>query len=130
MTGTDSALSPQAPRRILLAEDNALNQRIALRLLEKAGHSVLIASNGREAVEALDREPFDVVLMDIQMPEMDGWEATAAIRAKERGGRAPVRIIAMTAHAGSRDREKCVDAGMDGYISKPFRLEELCAAIA
>jgi two-component system sensor histidine kinase/response regulator len=116
-------------RHILVAEDNVVNQRVALRLLEKQGHRVVIAANGREAVEALDREAFDLILMDVQMPEMNGFEATAAIRKKEQTNGARVQIIAMTAHAMKGDREQCLAAGMDGYISKPIQLDELYAAI-
>jgi signal transduction histidine kinase/ActR/RegA family two-component response regulator len=117
------------PLRILLAEDNAVNQRLALRLLEKCGHSVLVANDGREAVEALDRTVVDLILMDIQMPNMDGFEATAAIRARERGAGGHVPIVALTAHAMKGDRERCLEAGMDGYLSKPIRREELYAMI-
>jgi two-component system sensor histidine kinase/response regulator len=115
--------------RILLAEDNAVNQTLALRLLEKRGYSVIIAGNGRIAVEAFENNQFDVVLMDIQMPGMDGFEATAAIRAKEKltGGHVP--IIAMTAHALKGDQERCISAGMDGYVSKPLRTSEFYSTI-
>jgi len=116
--------------RILLAEDNAINQRLALRLLEKCGHHVAVTTNGREALEALDTGDFDVVLMDIQMPEMDGFEATAAIRSKERAFGKHMPIIAMTAHAMTGDRERCIGAGMDGYIAKPIRPQELFQAIS
>ena len=111
--------------RVLLAEDNAVNQTLAVRLLEKRGYSVIIAGNGREAVEAFENNQLDVVLMDIQMPEMNGFEATAAIRAKEKltGGHIP--IIALTAHALKSDQERCISAGMDGYVSKPIRTSEL-----
>jgi signal transduction histidine kinase/ligand-binding sensor domain-containing protein/ActR/RegA family two-component response regulator len=118
------------PMRILLAEDNAVNQRVASRILEKNGHSICIASNGHAAVEASGREAFDLVLMDVQMPEMDGFQATAAIRASERGSTRHVPIVAMTAHAMSGDRERCLVAGMDGYVSKPLRLNELLQAMA
>jgi PAS domain S-box-containing protein len=111
--------------RVLLAEDNAVNQRLAARLLEKRGHFVVVTSNGREALAALDKEKFDLVLMDIQMPEMDGLEATRAIRAREKDTGSHLRIIAMTAHAMEGDREQCVAAGMDGYISKPIKAREL-----
>jgi len=115
--------------RVLLAEDNAVNRTLAVRLLEKRGYSVIVAGNGREAVEAFENNQFDVVLMDIQMPEMDGFEATATIRAKEKltGGHVP--IIAMTAHALKSDQERCISAGMDGYVSKPIRTSELFSTI-
>ena len=122
--------APQHRLRILLAEDNAINQRLALRLLEKCGHQVAVTTNGREALAALDNGNFDVVLMDIQMPEMDGFEATAAIRSKERIVGTHLPIIAMTAHAMTGDRERCIGAGMDGYIAKPIRPQELFQAIS
>ena len=111
--------------RILLVEDNNVNQVFALRLLQKAGHTVALAGNGREALIALDSESFDVVLMDVQMPEMDGFEATAAIREKEKGSGNHLPIIAMTAHAMVGDKERCLAAGMDDYITKPIRRQEL-----
>ncbi len=110
---------------ILLAEDSAVNQRLAMRLLEKHGHNVRVVASGRQALTVLDQEKFDVVLMDIQMPEMDGLEATAAIRAQEQSTGSHLPIIAMTAHAMKGDRERCLQAGMDGYISKPIRAQEL-----
>ncbi len=116
--------------RILLAEDNAVNQKLATRILEKQGHLAVVVNNGREALDALAREPFDVVLMDVQMPEMGGFEATMAIRERERRGGGHVPIIAMTAHAMKGDRERCLEAGMDGYVSKPIRAQELYDAIA
>jgi PAS domain S-box-containing protein len=111
--------------RLLLAEDNAVNQRLAVSLLEKRGHHVVVVGNGKDAIAALDRDRFDAVLMDVQMPEMDGFEAAAAIRAREdaSGGHTP--IVAMTAHALKGDRERCLKAGMDAYIAKPLRSNEL-----
>jgi CheY-like chemotaxis protein len=110
---------------ILLVEDNAVNQKLAARLLEKRGHTVAIAGNGREALAALEKQSFDLVFMDVQMPEMDGFEATAAIRGKEKASGNHLPIIAMTAHAMAGDKERCLEAGMDDYITKPIRLEEL-----
>src|SRR5262249_30153002 len=95
------------PLRVLLAEDNLVNQRLAVRLLERAGHTVVVAGNGREALEALARESFDVVLMDVQMPEMGGFEATGLIRQRERQTGGHVPVVAMTAHAMKGDRERC-----------------------
>jgi CheY-like chemotaxis protein len=112
--------------RILLAEDNPVNQKVALRILEKEGHAVTVAADGREALVLWQRQEFDLILMDVQMPEMDGLEATAAIRRAEMsqgGGHIP--IIALTAHAMAGDRERCLAAGMDGYASKPMRAEEI-----
>jgi PAS domain S-box-containing protein len=111
--------------RVLLAEDNAVNQRLASRLLEKRGHIVQVVANGREALAVLEKETFDLIFMDVQMPEMDGFEATAAIRKKEQGSEVRQPIIALTAHAMKGDRERCVSAGMDGYLSKPIRAQEL-----
>jgi two-component system sensor histidine kinase/response regulator len=117
---------PKAARlRVLLAEDNAVNQKVASRVLEEQGHHVTIAADGREALAALDGENFDVVLMDVQMPEMDGIETTFAIRARERDTGKRLPVIAMTAHAMQGDRERCLAAGMDSYISKPIRPREL-----
>jgi CheY-like chemotaxis protein len=115
--------------RILLAEDNVINQKLASRTLENRGHSVTIAHNGREVLAALAAQRFDVVLMDVQMPEIDGFEATAELRKREfaTGGHTP--IVAMTAHAMKGDRERCINAGMDEYICKPVRPAELFAAI-
>ena len=114
---------------ILVVEDNLINQKVALRLLEKRGHTVVVAETGNRALELVDQRPFDLILMDVQMPEMDGLQATAAIRQRElsRGKRIP--IIAMTAHAMVGDKERCLQAGMDGYISKPLQINELFAAI-
>ena len=121
----------EARRRlsILLAEDNIVNQKLAAKLLEKRGYRVAVASNGREAVDAFEGESFDLILMDVQMPEMDGIEATRLIREKEaeHGGHIP--IVAMTAHAMKGDREECLAAGMDDYMSKPFKPKELYSII-
>jgi CheY-like chemotaxis protein len=123
--------APQVDRRltILLAEDNAVNQRVAQRFIEKWGHDVVIVTNGKEALAAIKERPYDLVLMDVQMPEMGGFEATRAIRAREKhtGGRLP--IVAMTAHAMKGDRERCLEAGMDAYVSKPVEAEELARVI-
>ncbi len=120
---------PGESLRILLAEDNRVNQEVAVTLLGKHGHSVVIANNGREALSALEGQIFDLILMDVQMPEMGGLEATAAIRAKEQGTGKHIPIIAMTAHAMSGDREKCLQAGMDGYVSKPIKIKSVLQAI-
>jgi CheY-like chemotaxis protein len=111
--------------RILLAEDNKVNQRVAVRMLEKNGHRVIVAGTGYEVLAALEREEFDLILMDVQMPEMGGLEATVAIRKKEESTGRHVPIVAMTAGAMQGDHEKCLAAGMDGYISKPVRSQEL-----
>jgi two-component system sensor histidine kinase/response regulator len=116
--------------RVLLAEDNAVNQMLAVRLLEKRGCTVVVASNGREAAAALEGETFDLVLMDVQMPEMDGLEATALIRGRERATGTHIPIIAMTAHAMKGDREQCLAAGMDGYLAKPMQAQELFEVLA
>lgn len=108
------------PLRILVAEDNPVNQEVALQLLERRGHSVIIAENGKQAIAAVQKHKFDLVLMDVQMPEMGGIEATQAIRAMEDSTGQHVRIVAMTAHAMRGDRERCLEAGMDGYLAKPI----------
>ncbi len=114
-----------APLRILLVEDNLVNQKVARAILQKRGHRVTTASDGHEALNDVSRETFDVVLMDVEMPVMNGWEATAAIRAREREYGTHVPIIAMTAHALQDDIDRCRAAGMDGYVSKPFQVETL-----
>ena len=121
----------EAKRRlhILLAEDNAVNQKFAVRLLEKMGHIVSVAQNGKEVVKALDEQAFHLILMDVQMPEIDGLQATRLIRNQEKGTDHHVPIVAMTAHAMKGDKERCLDAGMDGYVSKPINAEELFEVI-
>jgi two-component system, sensor histidine kinase and response regulator len=113
------------PLRVLLAEDNPVNQLVASRVLETHGHAVVIAHTGREALAALERERFDVVLMDVQMPEMSGLEATEEIRRRERGSGRRTVIVGLTAHARNEDRDRCLDAGMDAYLSKPFKAADL-----
>jgi PAS domain S-box-containing protein len=115
--------------KVLLAEDNAVNQMLALRLLEKRGHSVVVVSDGKKALSALERESFDLILMDVQMPHLNGFEATAAIRMMEKETGKHVPIVAMTAHAMKGDRERCLEAGMDGYVTKPVQAAELFEAI-
>jgi CheY-like chemotaxis protein len=116
--------------RILVTEDNLVNQRLIVRLLEKRGHRVVVAGNGKEALAALEKETFDLILMDVQMPEMDGFEATTAIRRKEQSSGWHQTIVALTAHAMKGDHEKCLAAGMDGYLSKPIRPQELDEVLA
>jgi len=123
------AAAPPPARRILLAEDNKVNQLVARRLLESRGHSVTVVDNGRAAVSSALAGGFDLVFMDVQMPEMDGLEATAEIRRREAGGRR-LPIVAMTAHAMKSDRERCLEAGMDGYVMKPVQPAELDRAVA
>jgi len=114
---------------VLVAEDNPVNQRVACGLIERRGHKTVVAGNGLEALAALERERFELVLMDVQMPDMDGYQATAAIRGRERGGQRRQTIIAMTAHAMKGDRERCLEAGMDGYLAKPIQPCEMAAAL-
>jgi two-component system, sensor histidine kinase and response regulator len=118
------------PLRVLLAEDNAVNQHVVVRVLEKQGHAIVVANNGCQALAAFDAERFDLVLMDVQMPEMDGFEATAAIRSREEGDVRRTPIVAMTAHAMKGDRERCLAAGMDDYVSKPVQRSELLRVLA
>ena len=126
-TGSDK---PAAPLRILVVEDNRFNQMVALGMLEKDRHDVSIAENGRVALEQLERQRFDVVLMDVEMPEMDGIEATQAIRESERDTGAHVPIVGLTAHAMQGDEERCLAAGMDAYVPKPIKRELLLPTLA
>jgi signal transduction histidine kinase/CheY-like chemotaxis protein len=129
--------APRSPRfaraerslHVLLAEDNAVNQKVVARLLEKQGHSVVVASNGLEALAAFAREAFDLILMDVQMPEMNGYNTTKAIRGRELGTGEQIPIVALTAHALKEDREICLEAGMDDYLAKPVHIEELVAVL-
>jgi signal transduction histidine kinase/CheY-like chemotaxis protein/ligand-binding sensor domain-containing protein len=127
---TRHSLHESRPKlRVLLAEDNAVNQKVAVRLLEKQGHTVTVANDGREAVAAFESAAFDVVLMDVRMPNLSGLDAAAAIRALEGGTGRHVPIVAMTAHALKGDQERCLDAGMDGYVTKPIRTDRMMEAI-
>jgi CheY-like chemotaxis protein len=118
------------PLRILLVEDNLVNQKLVTRMLEPQGHVVTVTENGRAALAALERGRFELVLMDVQMPEMDGFETTAAIRARERDTGEHVAVVAMTAHAMKGDRERCLAAGMDAYVAKPVDRREVLETIA
>jgi len=124
----DAGMAVRHPLRILIAEDNVVNQKLALRLLQQMGYRADVASNGLEAIESVQRQVYDVVLMDVQMPEMDGLEASRCIMAKWPAGERP-RIVAMTANAMQGDREQCLAAGMDDYVTKPIRVEALVAAL-
>src|SRR5262249_17620716 len=115
--------------RVLLAEDNAVNQMLVVRLLEKDGHQATVAGNGKEVLDRVAKERFDLVLMDVQMPEISGSEATAATRQQERGRGRHLPIVAMTAHAMKGDRERCLEVGMDGYVAKPIQAAELFQVI-
>ena len=112
-----------------MAEDVLPNQKLVVKVLEKRGHSVALANNGREAIELASREQFDAILMDVQMPGMDGIQATAAIRAMERGSKRRVPIVALTAHAFKADADRCLEAGMDAYLSKPIQAAKLTALL-
>ena len=125
----DAEMGQRLPLRILLVEDNAINQKLALHLLERMGYRADVAGNGLEAIEAVQRQPYDVVLMDVQMPEMDGLEATRCIRRELDESEQP-RIVAMTASAMQEDKDACQSAGMDDYVSKPVRVEELVVALS
>ena len=124
----DVQMAERHPLRILLAEDNLVNQKLALRLLTQMGYRADVAANGLEAIQSIERQPYDVVLMDVQMPEMDGLEATREIVRRWPGGARP-RIVAMTANAMAGDREECIAAGMDDYITKPIRVDALVGAL-
>jgi two-component system sensor histidine kinase/response regulator len=121
---------PGSKLHVLLAEDNSVKQRVALRILEKAGHSAVIAENGRVALRMLEEQGFDLILMDVQMPEMDGFQTTALIRALGKSTHRHIPIIAMTAHAMAGGRERCLAAGMDNYISKPITAAALLEIVA
>ena len=130
-----SAPADQRHFSILLAEDNLVNQKVAMRFLEKRGHTVVLAESGRQALAAWQEQFFDLILIDVQMPEMDGLEATAMIREQERMGKLErllsrhIPIVAMTAHAMVGDRERCLAAGMDDYVAKPINARDMFAAI-
>jgi CheY-like chemotaxis protein len=121
--------SASQSRRVLLAEDNPLNQKIVAELLQMRGHSVKLAGSGIEVLNALDDGPFDVILMDVQMPEMDGYQTTAVIRSREKDNGGHISIIAITGMSTKGDRQRCLAAGMDGYLGKPIRARELYEAI-
>jgi PAS domain S-box-containing protein len=129
VAGALAGETPIRPQTVLLAEDNPVNVRVVQGLLAKRGHKVTVVGNGRDAIDAAAQHPFDVVLMDVQMPDVDGFEATIAIRAREQGSGQRVRIIAMTAHAMSGDRDRCIAAGMDDYVSKPIDPRALYGAV-
>jgi PAS domain S-box-containing protein len=129
-SGVGPSVEPGRGLRVLLAEDNVINQRLVVRLLEKAGHSVIVTPNGRKALEALESGRFDLIIMDIQMPEMSGFEATRLIREKEKHTGEHIPIVALTAHAMKGDREKCLEAGMDAYLTKPVRREDLFETVS
>jgi CheY-like chemotaxis protein len=126
-TSLPNLRSPKTVLHILIAEDNPVNQRLVMRMLEKRGHRVVLADNGEEALAALAKNTFDVVFMDVQMPQMDGLAATAAIRAieRKRGDGSHQTVIALTAHAMQGDQERCLAAGMDGFLAKPIGVRQL-----
>jgi CheY-like chemotaxis protein len=127
---TSPNASETLPLTILLAEDNPVNRRLALLVLNKMGHTVTVVSTGREAVDAIAITPFDLAILDVQMPEMDGMEATRIVRSAEQSSHRRLPIIAMTAHAMQGDRERCLQAGMDGYVAKPINLRALATEIS
>jgi len=126
----DAKLGERLPLRLLLADDNAVNQKVGRALLKRLGYSIDVVGNGHEVIAALERSDYDLVFLDVQMPEMDGYETATAIgmRASSTGWRRP-RLVAMTGNAMQGDREKCLQAGMDDYISKPVRIEDIVAAL-
>src|SRR5262249_1154319 len=124
-----SSIAPVKCRKILLVEDGLVNQTVAVGLLRPRGHTVIVANDGIEAVEQVSAQPFDLILMDVQMPRMDGFEATARIRKNEAAGLRRTPIIAMTAHAMADDRDRCLNAGMDAFLSKPVKKRELLAIV-
>jgi CheY-like chemotaxis protein len=128
LTATVELTAPARPLSILLAEDTPLNQMVGVRMLTKLGHRVDVVANGAEAVAAVARTSYEVVLMDCLMPDVDGYEATTRIRAAERAGRIP--IVALTANATLEDRQQCLAAGMDDFLSKPVRLSDLARVLA
>jgi CheY-like chemotaxis protein len=127
---TERERLPVSPSRILLAEDNLVNQRLVQRILEKEGHDVVVAANGRDVLEALQKRAFDLVLMDVQMPVMDGIETTKTIREAETLTKRHIPIVALTAHAMKGDQDRCIAAGMDGYVSKPIRAADLLKMVS
>jgi CheY-like chemotaxis protein/HPt (histidine-containing phosphotransfer) domain-containing protein len=134
-TKLDPSLAQRMPLRILLCDDNAINQKVAMRLLQQMGYTPQLAANGAESLAAIDREPFDVIFMDVQMPTMDGFEATRQIRERQRDRsrfpnyKSSIIIVAMTANAMAGDRERCIGGGMDDYIAKPVRPEDVRTVI-
>jgi CheY-like chemotaxis protein len=129
-SATSSLSSSGTPLRILVAEDNLINQKLAVKLLEKRGHIVSVACNGREALAMVLHQALDVVLMDVQMPEMDGLQATAALREREKSAGRHLPVIALTAHAMKGDSDRCLASGMDGYLTKPIRVDDLDKVLA
>jgi two-component system, sensor histidine kinase and response regulator len=120
---------PRSHRHVLLAEDNPVNRQIVVELLEMRGHTVKLAQNGVEVLNALDNDSFDVILMDVQMPQMDGFQTAAAIRSREKDSGKHIPIIALTGLTTQSDRQRCMDAGMDSYLGKPIRSRELFEAV-
>jgi CheY-like chemotaxis protein len=126
----DSGIGREGPLSLLVAEDDRVSQTLIVALLRNQGHTVTAASNGVEALAAIERESFDAIFMDVQMPHMDGFQVTAELRRRERATGAHVPIVALTAHAMKGDRERCLEAGMDRYVSKPVHSAELIASLS